>query len=231
MRSKLETVATLTIVVTALLIAVAAVRMAFFSTTPETGSAGRGTPELLDELMWNEIVGAGALVGGTSRGRPVTVVEFMDLECPFCRNSHFAIADARRVFGDSLAHMVVHYPLGFHRFAIPAARAAECAQSVGRFSEYLDVVFEKQDSLGIKTWVSYAVEAGVADTVQFKECNARVGKLVAVEQGRELGERIGIRGTPAILVNGWLLPEPPPDAEAYVDIITRILAGAAPYGR
>ena len=86
-----------------------------------------GPPELLDESVWNTLLDAGILLDGTSSSAPVTVVEFIDLECTACRQSHSAFMDVKKEFGDSVAHLLVHHPLGNHRFAIPAARAAECA--------------------------------------------------------------------------------------------------------
>lgn len=56
---------------------------------------------------------------------PVTVVELIDLECTACHQSHSAFMDVKKEFGDSVAHLLVHHPLGNHRFAIPAARASE----------------------------------------------------------------------------------------------------------
>ena len=129
--------------------------------------------------------------------------------------------DVTNEFGDSVAHLLVHFPLENHRFAIPAARAAECALAEDRFADYVDLIFEKQDSLGLKTWVSYAVDSGVQDTVSFKQCNASEQPLPRVERGLELGGQIDARGTPTVIINGWRLPVPAYDGEAYVLAIGR----------
>ncbi len=63
------------------------------------------------------------------------------------------------------------------------------------------MIFEKQDSLGLKTWVSYAVDSGVQDTVSFKQCNASEQPLPRVERGLELGGQIDARGTPTVIIN------------------------------
>ena len=173
----------------------------------------------------------GILLEDTAGSPPVTVVEFSDLECPFCRESHLAIAEAQRTLGDTVAHVMLHYPLAFHRFAIPAARAAECAGLERRFSDYLTVVFQKQDSLGLKSWVSYAVESGIRDTIAFKECNAAKGSPPGVERGLRMGRKIPVTVTPTVLVNGWLLPSPPRDAEGYVALARRVARGEEPNGR
>jgi hypothetical protein len=62
----------------------------------------------------------------------------------------------------------VHFPLPMHRFARPAARATECAGLQGKFGQMVDAVYNKQDSLGLKSWSDYGRDAGVADTVAFR---------------------------------------------------------------
>lgn len=153
------------------------------------------------------------------------------IECPFWRQSHLALAEAKEVFTDSVAHIVVHYPLDFHRFGVPAARAVECAGVQDRFSNYLDLALEKQDSLGLKTWASYAVESGVPDTLRFNECNASKSVPSCVALGLEMGNRIGVRMTPTVLVNGWLLSIPPRNVEEYALVIREVVAREAPYAR
>jgi len=231
MREKLEGLATFTVVVAALLVSIAVVRLAFTRVSPTQGIGGVRTesPELVQDSVWNAIVDAGVLVGGASGSLPIKIVEFVDFECPFCRRSHSALADARKELGDSATHIIVHYPLGMHRFAMPAARAAECAQPAGRFAEYVDLLFEKQDSLGLKSWTSFAIEAGIQDTLHFRDCNARTGTIPNVERGLGIGGTIGIQGTPTILINGWRLPEPMHGAEEYVEAIRKILVGEAPF--
>ena len=181
---------------------------------------------------WEEILDAATLVGAAADGGSITIVEFVDLECPFCRQSHIALADVKRALADSVWHYVVHYPMeDIHRFAMPAARAVECAGHEGRFTDYLELVFEKQDSLGLKTWASYAVESGVQDTIRFNECNSGKGPVPRVEQGLRIGSEIDVRMTPTVLINGWLLGNAPRDAEEYLRAINEIIAGEGPYVR
>ena len=153
----------------------------------------------------------------------------MDLECPFCRQSYFAFANVAREISDSVTHLFVHYPIeSIHRFAMPAARALECADREGLFADYMGVVFDKQDSLGLKTWVSYAVESGVQDTTRFNECTASSEPLPRVERGLSIGRRLAIQGTPTALINGWLLSVVPNSAEEYTRMIRAVLRGEEP---
>ena len=229
-RKKLEAVATVAVIIAAVLVAAVAVRSLLVSPRPG-GSITPAPLERVSDSVWEEVLSVGILLGDTVGSPPVTVVEFSDLECPFCRESHFAIEEAQRALADTVAHVMVHYPLDFHRFAIPAARATECAGLESRFGDYLAVVFQKQDSLGLKSWVSYAVESGIQDTISFKNCNSAHGSPASVQRGLETGRRVPVSVTPTVLVNGWVLPSPPRDADGYIALIRRVAKGEEPYGR
>jgi len=105
----------------------------------------------------------------------------------------------------------VHYPLGAHKFAMPAARAAECAREQGRFAEYITQVYAKQDSLGLKPWLDFAKETAIPDIIDFSECVAEKAEVPNIAGGIALGKTIGVRGTPTIIINGWRYPMPPTD--------------------
>lgn len=174
-----------------------------------------GAPALKQEVKrvddWQTLVGSGLRIGPSSAR--MTVVEFGDFECPFCRQFAQAFHDVRARYGADVALVFVDYPLTrIHRFALPSARAAACANDQGRFAAFHDAVYEKQDSLGLKSWVSYAVDAGVTDTMAFERCNASNAPVLAVETGQALGKRLQIRGTPTVFINGWRLSRPPDDS-------------------
>ena len=130
-------------------------------------------------------------------------------------------------YGDDLAYVFVHYPIGSHRFPRSAAHAAECAAREGAFAAYAGELFSRQDSLGLKTWSSIAVEAGVADTVGFNQCVSNGEAFDRVEKGRDVGSLIGVTGTPTVIVNRWRLPTPP--YSGFSDVIEGLLAGRAPF--
>lgn len=154
---------------------------------------------------WHDLESVGHRIGSDSAR--VTVIEFADFECPFCKRFASHMAGLREEYHDSLALIFVHYPLmDVHRFAEPAARAAECARDQGRFVALHDLLFEKQDSLGLKTWASYAAEAGVPDSVGFQNCIESTDPVPAVEAGLERGREVGVVGTPAVIIDGWFYP-------------------------
>jgi len=111
---------------------------------------------------WNSLVGSGRLVGDSAAR--VTVVEFMDLECPFCRQLNSTLQTLKKTYRTGVAYEFVHYPLPGHRFASIAARAAECGAAAGRFTPIIDALYAQQDSFGIRPWAAYAANAGISDT-------------------------------------------------------------------
>ena len=91
----------------------------------------------------------------------------------------------------------------------------------------MEVVFTKQDSLGLKSWPGYAAEARVSDTVQFTRCVTASNRLARIDSGLALFQRKGIRGTPTFFLNGWRFSIPPSDVE-FARVADALLAGRKP---
>lgn len=175
---------------------------------------------------WTSLLPSAILVGDSAA--KVKIVEFVDFECPACRGFHLVLSAVRRAYGDQVAAHYLHYPLSYHRFAMPAARAAMCAHSVGAFEAFQDVVFRKQDSLGLKSWGSFAREAGVLDTTALVRCASATGSIPAIETGLALGREYGVEATPTVLINGWRFMSAPRDSATLGAVIDRLLMGHAP---
>jgi protein-disulfide isomerase len=158
---------------------------------------------------------------------PVQVVEFSDFDCPFCRTFHDDVKTLRERYPTQLALTYVHFPLPMHRFAMPAARVAECAGAQGRFEAMYDQLFDGQDSFGLKPWSYYATEAGVPDLAVFDTCIQNTGPVPRVEEGKQLGARIKVQGTPTVVINGWKLGHTP-HLEDLDRMVKAILAGRSP---
>lgn len=226
-RVHLDTFATLAIIVAAFFVAFAAldrVRTRDVAQPLHLPSVVQ-EPELSSEPIWEEIREAGVRTGNSTAS--VEVVEFVDLECPFCRRSHLAFMDAMEKLGDDVAYIFVHDPLASHRFSRLAAAGAECAHVQGRFIDFLQSAFTAQDSLGLIPWESLARRAGVPNIDEFSHCLHYADPSERIEAGRLLGDRIGILATPTVIINRWRLPRPPYDDP--VAVIQDILHGRSPY--
>jgi protein-disulfide isomerase len=158
---------------------------------------------------------------------PVQLTEFADFECPFCGTFYETLKVIRESYPTQVAVVYVHFPLPMHRFAIPAARAAECGGDQGRFEAMHDALFEGQDQFGLKQWDEYASAARVPDIAAFDVCIKKTDSIPRVEEGKALGAKLDVQGTPTIIINGWKLGRPPTQEELD-GMVKRILAGKSP---
>lgn len=161
---------------------------------------------------WRDHLPSTRLLAGT-RGAPVTLIEFTDLECPACASFEAVLNRVLDQFPGRIELRYAAYPLDRHRFALGAARVAECvAEGVGLFN-WSHTVYSHQDSLGLISWGELARRAGIADTLQVARCAADPTGVPAIDAGIAFGRSVEIRATPTILINGWLLPGVPSHAE------------------
>lgn len=162
---------------------------------------------------------------GSSAG--VRVVIFGDFECPACKQFEDRVLRPalERRSGD-MQVVFRHWPLSYHRFAMPAAVAAECAATVGRFPEMYHALYRYQDSLGLKPFAEVAAQAGVVDIDAFEACRTQQDVLPVIERDRVMAEELGLEGTPAILIDGVYLGTVP-DSTRFADLIAARLRGEA----
>lgn len=230
MKDTFERLLSVLLTVAALTIAAVLVRREWRGPqVPELPRGAAASPRRVTN--WDELRSTGLALLAPDAG--VLIVEFADLECPACKGFHARLRQILADIGPSLAAdvglVMVHYPLETHRFARPAARALECAYGVGAGSRFVDVAYAKQDSFGLKSWSSYAAEAGVGDTLTFARCARDTTRIERIERGRTLGEALRLEGTPTIVMNGWYFPRLPTDTELRA-ALKAVAAGQAPAG-
>lgn len=222
MRAGIERASNFLLTIAALCVAGVAIHREFLA-APAKRDVRASAPTFMSD--WKDIANAGVLLGDS--GAKVTIVEFADFECPFCRAYQTTLKTVQARYASSVAIAFVHFPLNIHRFAIPAAKAAECAGQA-RFSAMADRIYASQDSLGLKSWAAIAREAGVRDTIRFGECVRGADGFGRIDAGRAIAKRIGARGTPLIVVNGWRFDAPPSDS-ILSHTIEALLADRKPY--
>ena len=135
-----------------------------------------------------------------SEDAPVTIVEFSDFECPYCRS---VLGDLRRVlaqYGSDVALVYKHMPLPTHPNAFKAAQAAVCADQQGKFWEYHDGLFQSAD-LENESLARLAADVGLR-TDRFRECMTSEGSATAVRSDVRAARQAGVQGTPTFLING-----------------------------
>lgn len=217
MTAKLERFLSIALTVAAVAMAIAVVHRSYLgASTPPTNPSKPTYQE-----GWREAESVGIRTGIPSA--PITVVELLDLECPACRRFEESLREIMDQRPAQVSLVRVSYPLAYHRFALPAARAAECAHATGRFDALVRAIYDKQDSLGIKSWGSFAADAGISDTAGIANCALKPSQYPRIDQGMAFGRKIGITGTPTVLVNGWRFPGTPSkeELEDFIDLISR----------
>ena len=87
---------------------------------------------------------------------PITILEFSDLECPFCSRFHPTVLQVLKEYGDQVRWIYRHFPLSIHPQAVPAALASECvAEQKGDegFWQFVDTVFGQLSTKKLrKSW-------------------------------------------------------------------------------
>lgn len=222
---RLGRLADVALIAAALVIAVSVAWREWRATrSPAPAAVGKVNEYLPD---WERMLSVGLWVG--DRNAPVKVVVFVDLECPACRQFHAQWLGASPKVRSSTALVVVHLPLPQHRFARQAARALECADRTGHAGPLMDVVFEKQDSLGLKRWTSYADEAGIELPHPFEECVMGSAPFPRIDAGLAMGTEIGVTGTPTVIVNGWRYARAGDFAATMDQAVEAVLHGDSPF--
>ena len=144
---------------------------------------------------------------------PVTIVEFSDFQCPYCRLASATVEQVLANHKGDVKLVYAHFPLGNHPWATPAAIASTCAaqQSTDAFWALHDGYFREQQAM-TPTNVIPKSEGFLAgsdiDLAAWKTCAADEaspayqGAAAAVQSQLALGEEYGVRGTPGFFING-----------------------------
>ncbi|MBK7581640.1 MAG: thioredoxin domain-containing protein [Myxococcales bacterium] len=169
---------------------------------------------------------------------PVTIVEFSDLECPFCARAHTTLEQVKTSYGPTQLRLVMkHNPLPFHKQARPAAEAAERvlrAGGSGAFWQFVDRAYADRTGLNDANFATWAAAAG-ANMTTYESLVASPSVAAKIESDMALAKRIGARGTPTFFINGKALKGAQPLTkfqsvidEQLAEAKKRIAAGAAP---
>jgi len=136
---------------------------------------------------------------------PVTIVEFSDFQCPYCRVILPTLEQVEETYGDQVRFVFRQFPLiNIHPLAVVAAQASLCANEQGNFWEMHDAMFEHQQALGADQLKVTARGLGL-DGADFDECMDTARYAGAVTSDLEAGQALGVRGTPMVFINGRAL--------------------------
>lgn len=131
----------------------------------------------------------------------ITLVEFSDYECPFCKSAEPILKQVIERYPTQVRVVTKNFPLDAHPKAKPAAEAAMCAAEQGKFQEFHTKLFEKAPQIDVAQLAPIAVEAGL-DKAKFEECLTSHRTAPLVQADLDAGKKAAVAGTPAFFVNG-----------------------------
>ncbi len=152
------------------------------------------------------------------RDAPITLLEYGDFECPYCRAARPILEGLTRQHPEEIRLVFRHFPIStIHPHAILAAEAAEAAGAQGKFWEMHDMLFKHQEHLELEALHRYAEEIGL-DMARFDQ-EMQVGRYESkVKADFRKGIRDGANGTPTIFING-LRYDGPRESDAVLEAI------------
>ncbi|MBI2010269.1 MAG: DsbA family protein [Candidatus Chisholmbacteria bacterium] len=176
----------------------------------QTGTGAAPAPEVatpLSDDQWQELLASPAAVNG-SEDAAVTIVEFTDYQCPFCKQAFDAtypqiVADY--IETGKVRYVIRDLPLSFHPNAKPAALAARCAGEQGKYLAMHDALFENQNewinlSDPAEQFKEYAQELGLS--ADFAACYDGDRYGAVIDDDLALAQTVGATGTPTFFING-----------------------------
>ncbi len=160
-----------------------------------------------------------AISGMPLRGNPeapVTLVEFSDFQCPYCRRGSEIVEELLQQYGDDIRFVYMHFPLDFHPWAHPSAVAAACAaqQDGQAFWTLHDTYFRSQEEITPENVAEksrgYLATTGIdlnawSVCLNDEESVAHQGAQITVQASMDLGQRFGVTGTPGFFINGTFI--------------------------
>lgn len=129
----------------------------------------------------------------------ISVIEYSDLECPFCKRVHPTLQQLVNEYGGKVNWVYRHFPLGFHTNARPAAIASECVNELGGIDDFwafVDTIFETQ---GEWDYEKYVTDLGLGVSA-FNDCVKSGKHGERVDDQLAEGSAAGVRGTPGNFV-------------------------------
>lgn len=134
---------------------------------------------------------------------PVVIIEFSDLQCPYCRRfDQQTLPWLRREYIDTgkVRYESRDFPLEFHAQALAAALLARCAAREGKFWELREAVYGVQGALATDGLELATKAVGLSPELRARCAGDDVATTQAIRAETQAAQAIGVRGTPSFLV-------------------------------
>lgn len=158
---------------------------------------------------------------------PITIVEFSDYQCPYCRRWHEEVYEPLLAAYPGKIRLVYrHFPLtSIHPDAMSAAEASMCAGEQDAFWSFHEKLFSSE-SLGNNTYIQYAQDLGL-NMNSFESCLNDRKYQQAVDEDLNFAVDLGIRSTPTFFINGLAVVGAQP-LDVFKEVIDKELNGEIP---
>jgi len=154
-------------------------------------------------------------------GASVTIMEFSDYECPFCKQMHERIEAVLRSRPQDVALVYRHFPLPYHEHGYYAARLSECAADQGQFSTAHRLLYEEAN-VALVAPSEFAAKLSLPDSQLFVRCAESDEPDPRVEADLAAATELSITAAPAVIINGTYLGSPP-DSTQLTEIIDSLI--------
>lgn len=177
-------------------------QVAGFQKMVDQAKAARQAPPQEDFSKIYEIPVDHSPVRG-SKDAPVTIVEFVDFQCPFCARFHPPVEEVLKAYPTQVKYIIKNFPLGFHPEARPAAKAAMAAGEQGKYWEMADALLENGRNLSQAKYDELAASMGL-DIGKFKEDMKNKDAVWEeyITKDMALAGQVNVQGTPTFYING-----------------------------
>jgi len=135
------------------------------------------------------------------KNAPVTIVEWSDFQCPYCGKVEPTLQQLREEYNGKIRLAWKNQPLSFHPNAMPAAEAAMAADEQGKFWEFHDALFKRQNELGPALYDEVAKQVGL-DVDRFHASIEGHKHAAQIKADMAAGTALGADGTPTFFING-----------------------------
>ena len=170
-------------------------------------------------------VSAGSAPIRGSANAPVTIIEFSDFHCPYCKKVQPTLSRILSEYGDRVRLAYRDFPLDqLHPSARKAAEAARCANDQGKFWEFHDKLYGGGTDASPETLTRLGREIDM-DVVAFQQCLSTGKHRSDIDRDIQEASSLGVTGTPGFFINGRLISGAQP-YEGFAQVINEELAHA-----
>ncbi len=141
-----------------------------------------------------------------AKNAPVTITLFDDFQCPYCARLLPTLDQVLTAYPQQVQLVYKHFPLSMHKFANAAAVASIAARNQGKFWPMHDQLFANYKKLNT-TLIRELAESVGLDMPRFDQDIANPALQQEVAADMQLGGKAGVRGTPAVYINGIQLKD------------------------